>query len=101
MVYVAFVINVFSRRIVGWRAASRMTTPLVPDALEHALWAREHEAHPVAAGLIQHTDTGSQYVSFAMTQRLSQAGTDPSVGSNHDPYDTRSPSPRSGCSRLS
>lgn len=87
MVYVAFVIDVFSRRIVGWRAATRMTTDLVLDALEQALWSRKQQGITSFAGLVHHTDAGSQYVSFALTQRLVEAGVDPSVGSNHDPYD--------------
>lgn len=87
MVYVAFVIDVFSRRIIGWRAATRMTTDLVLDAFEHALWSRQQEGIQRLDGLVHHTDAGSQYVSFALTQRLVAEGVDPSVGSNHDPYD--------------
>ncbi|MEL4547144.1 IS3 family transposase [Luteococcus sp. H138] len=87
MVYVAFVIDVFSRQIVGWRAATRMTTDLVLDALEQALWSRKQQGITSFTGLVHHTDAGSQYVSFAVTQRLVEAGVDPSVGSNHDPYD--------------
>jgi len=82
MVYVAFVIDVFSRQIVGWRAATRMTTDLVLDALEQALWSRKQQGITSFTGLVHHTDAGSQYVSFALTQRLVEAGVDPSVGSN-------------------
>jgi len=60
MVYVAFVIDVFSRRILGWRAASRMTTDLVLDAFEHALWSRQQQGVDRLDGLVHHTDAGSQ-----------------------------------------
>lgn len=59
-VYVAFVIDVFSRRIVSWKADTSMRTALVLDALEMALWARGHTGHPITAGLIHHSDAGSQ-----------------------------------------
>ncbi len=87
MVYVAFVFDVFSRRIVGWRAATRMTTDLVLDTLEHAIWTRHQAGINDLSGLIHHTDAGSQYVSFAFTQRLIDEGVDPSVGSVGDAYD--------------
>ena len=86
-VYVAFVFDVFSRRIVGWRAATRMTTDLVLDTLEHAIWTRQQAGVTDLSGLIHHTDAGSQYVSFAFTQRLVDEGVDPSVGSVGDAYD--------------
>lgn len=86
-VYVAFVIDVFSRRIVGWRAATRMRTELVLDTLEHALWTRKQAGVTEVAGLVHHTDAGSQYTSFAFTQRLIDAGVDGSVGSVGDAYD--------------
>jgi len=86
-VYVAFVIDVFSRRIVGWRVADSMKTDLVLDAIEMALWARDHEGLPVGEGLIHHSDAGSQYTSFAFTRRLIDAGVDPSIGSVGDAYD--------------
>jgi len=86
-VYVAFVIDAFSRRIVGWRAARRMTTELVLDCLEHALWSRRRDGVTDLAGLVHHTDAGSQYTSFAFTQRLIDEGVDPSVGSVGDAYD--------------
>jgi putative transposase len=76
VVYVAFVIDVFSRRIVGWKADTSMKTPLVLDTLEMALWARQHAGLPVAEGLIHHNDNGSQYLSFAFTSRLIDAGVD-------------------------
>lgn len=86
-VYVAFTIDVFSRRIVGWKADTTMKTPLVLDTLEMALWARDHHGQPVPQGLIAHSDAGSQYTSFAFTQRLVDAGADASIGSIGDGYD--------------
>jgi putative transposase len=86
-VYVAFVFDVYSRRIVGWRAATRMTTELVLDCLEHALWSRRCEGVEDLSGLVHHTDAGSQYTSFAFTGRLIDEGVDPSVGSVGDAYD--------------
>jgi putative transposase len=86
-VYVAFTIDVFSRRIVGWKADTTMKTPLVLDTLEMALWARDHHGQPVPMGLIAHSDAGSQYTSFAFTQRLVDAGADASIGSIGDGYD--------------
>jgi putative transposase len=87
VVYVAFVIDAFSRRIVGWKADTTMKTSLVLDTLEMALWTREREGLPAGAGLICHNDAGSQYLSFAFTQRLIDAGVDASVGSVGDAYD--------------
>ncbi len=86
-VYVAFIIDVFSRRIVGWRAATTMTTELVLDTLEHAVWTRLGDGVSDLTGLVHHTDAGSQYTSFAFTSRLIEAGVDPSVGSVGDAYD--------------
>ena len=86
-VYVAFVIDVFSRRILGWRAATSMTTPLVLDALEMALWTRRKEGITDLSGLVHHNDAGSQYTSIAFTQRLIDEGVDASVGSVGDAYD--------------
>ncbi|BCT68220.1 IS3 family transposase ISStma17 [Nitrosospira sp. NRS527] len=82
--YVAFVIDVFSRRIVGWRVSSSMHTDFVLDALEQALYARQPEQ---ADALVHHSDRGSQYISIRYTQRLAQAGIEPSVGSRGDSYD--------------
>ena len=82
--YVAFVIDVFARRIVGWRVSSSMTTDFVLDALEQALYARR----PGNDGtLIHHSDRGSQYVSIRYSERLADAGIEPSVGSRGDSYD--------------
>src|SRR4029077_2212879 len=80
-VYVAFVIDAYSRRIVGWRAARSMTTDLVLDAVEHAFFTRAQEGNTSLQGLIAHSDAGSQYTSVAFTQRLIDQGVDPSVGS--------------------
>lgn len=82
--YVAFVIDVFARRIVGWRVSRSMTTDLVLDALEQALYARQPERD---GSLVHHSDRGSQYVSIRYSERLSEAGVAPSVGSKGDSYD--------------
>ena len=81
MVYVAFVIDAYSRQILGWRAATTMRTSLVLDALEHALWARRRDGRGSLAGLVHHHDAGSQYTSIAFTERLAAAGAQPSAGS--------------------
>ncbi len=83
-VYVAFVIDVFARRIVGWRVSRSMRTDFVLDALEQALYARQPERN---ASLIHHSDRGSQYVSIRYTEALAEAGIEPSVGSKGDSYD--------------
>lgn len=85
--YVAFAIDAFSRRIVGWKAGTTMKTPLVLDTLEMALWARHDHGRPVGAGLVLHSDAGSQFTSFAFTQRLLDAGVDASIGSVGDAYE--------------
>ena len=82
--YVAFVIDVFARRIVGWRVSSSMRTDFVLDALEQALYARQPERDN---SLVHHSDRGSQYVSIRYTERLGEAGIEPSVGSKGDSYD--------------
>jgi putative transposase len=87
MVYVAFVIDAYSRRILGWRAARSMKTTLVLDALEHALWGRRQDGTHDLPGLVHHTDAGSQYTSIAFTERLAAAGVSGSVGSVGDAYD--------------
>lgn len=81
-VYVAFVIDVFARRIVGWRVARSMSTALVLDALEQALHARQ-----AGHGLIHHSDRGSQYLSIRYSERLAEVGIEASVGSVGDSYD--------------
>ena len=80
----AFVIDVFARRIVGWRVSSSMQTDFVLDALEQALYARQPK---LSDGLIHHSDRGSQYVSIRYTERLAEAGIKPWVGSRGDSYD--------------
>ena len=82
MVYVAFVIDVFSRRIVGWRASAAMRTDLALDALEQALYARRPNER-----LVHHSDRGSQYLAIRYTERLADAGIEASVGSRGDSYD--------------
>jgi putative transposase len=82
--YVAFVIDVFARRIVGWRVSNSMQTDFVLDALEQALHARQPQADDA---LIHHSDRGSQYVSIRYSERLDKAGIEPSVGSKGDSYD--------------
>ena len=83
-VYVAFVIDVFARRIVGWRVSSSMRTDFVLDALEQAIYAR---GGTTPAGLVHHSDQGAQYLSMRYTDRLADAGIAPSVGSRGDAYD--------------
>jgi transposase InsO family protein len=83
-VYVAFVIDAYARRIVGWRVSRTAHASFVLDALEQAL----HERRPVhRGGLVHHSDRGSQYVSIRYTERLAEAGIEPSVGSVGDSYD--------------
>jgi putative transposase len=82
--YVAFVIDVFARRIVGWRVSSSMRTDFVLDALEQALYARQPERD---SSLVHHSDRGSQYLSIRYSERLAAAGIEPSVGSKGDSYD--------------
>jgi putative transposase len=82
-VHVAFVVDAFARRIVGWRVSRTATAGFVLDALEQALHARR----PVEGGLIHHSDRGVQYVSITYTERLVEAGIAPSVGSVGDSYD--------------
>ena len=81
-VFVAFVIDVYARRIVGWRVSSSLRTDLALDALEQALYAR-----PGINDLVHHSDRGIQYVSIRYTERLAEAGIEPSVGSVGDSYD--------------
>jgi transposase InsO family protein len=82
--YVAFVIDVYARRIVGWRVSRSMQTDFVLDALEQALYERQPER---SESLVHHSDRGSQYVSIRYTERLAEAGIEPSVGSRGDSYD--------------
>jgi transposase InsO family protein len=81
-VYVAFIIDVFSRRIVGWRVSTSLSSELALDALEQALWARKP-----AEGLVHHSDRGVQYLSIRYSERLAAARIAASVGSKGDSYD--------------
>jgi putative transposase len=81
--YTAFVTDVFSRRIVGWRVANTLRTDLGLDALEMAIWSRQHSL----AGLVHHSDRGVQYLSIRYTERLAAEGAVTSVGSRGDSYD--------------
>ena len=83
----ALVIDVHSRRIVGWALAGHMRTELPLEALEHALWQRRDREHRDLAGLVHHSDRGSQYTAIRYTDRLLAAGASPSVGSVGDSYD--------------
>jgi transposase InsO family protein len=93
MVYVAFIIDVFARKIVGWRVSTSMTTGFVLDALNQAICQRApseaicQRAPSEAGKLIHHSDRGSQYLSIRYTERLAEAGIDTSVGSVGDSYD--------------
>jgi putative transposase len=82
-VYVAFIIDAFARRIVGWRVSRTAHAGFVLDALEQAL----HDRRPLRGGLVHHSDRGSQYVCIRYTERLAEAGIEPSVGSVGDSYD--------------
>jgi transposase InsO family protein len=81
-VYVAFVVDVFARRIIGWRVSRSMHAELVLDALEQALWSRSR-----VEGVVHHSDRGSQYLSIRYSQRLAEVGAQPSVGGVGDSYD--------------
>lgn len=88
VVYVAFVVDTFSRRIVGWSAAASKETRLVLDALEMGLWQRDRDERPYVRGeLIHHSDAGSQYTSFKLAEHLDAAGIAASIGSVGDAYD--------------
>jgi putative transposase len=82
-VYVAFVIDAFSRFLVGWQAARSLRTDLALDALEMAIWRRQAQLD----GLVHHSDRGSQYLSIRYTERLAEAGAVTSVGSRGDSFD--------------
>ena len=87
-VYVAFILDVFSQRIVAWHAATNKETELVMIPLRMALWQRDREGHQVSAGeLIHHSDAGSQYTSIMLTEHLELEGIAASIGSVGDAYD--------------
>ena len=88
-VFTAFIIDVYSRMVVGWRSAASMSTPLVMDALEMAVFSRRLQ---LIDGVIAHSDAGSQYVSVSYTERLAEIGARPSIGSIGDSYDCEDPS---------
>ena len=83
-VFVAFVVDAFSRRIVGWRVSNSLRSDLALDALEQAICEREDDA---GERLVHHSDRGVQYLSIRYTERLALAGIEPSVGSRGDSYD--------------
>ena len=86
-VYVAFIVDVFAQRIVAWHAATSKDVQLVDVPLRMALWARDRQGRPVPAGLIHHSDAGSQYTSVHLTDHLALEGIRPSIGSVGDAYD--------------
>jgi putative transposase len=85
--YVAFVVDAYARRILGWRVASTMATSMVLDAIEQAIWTRQHEGIFNFKHVVHHTDRGSQYTSIRFTERLAEAGIQPSVGAVGSSYD--------------
>jgi putative transposase len=95
-VYASFVVDCFSRMIVGWRCSTTLRTDLALDALEHALWQR---GVGYDKQLVHHSDRGTQYLSIRYTERLLEAGIEPSVGSVGDSYDTPKPKRSSGSTR--
>ena len=86
--YVAFIVDVFAQKIVGWHAATCKNVDLVMTPLRMGLWQRDRENHPVATGeLIHHSDAGSQYTSVRLSEHLALEGINPSIGSVGDAYD--------------
>jgi putative transposase len=86
-VYVAFVVDAYARRILGWRTGTTMATQLVLDAVEQAIWTRARVGRTDLTGLVQHHDHGSQYVSLAYSERLAAASIQPSVGAVGSSFD--------------
>jgi putative transposase len=78
--YVAFVADAYARRILGWRVATTMNTAMVLDSIEQAIWTRQREGIFDLKDVVHHTDRGSQYTSIRFTERLAEAGIQPSVG---------------------
>ena len=99
-VYVAFVIDAFARRIIGWRCGSSMSTQLVLDALEQAVWTRQREDASLDS-VVAHTDRGSQYTAIRYTERLAEAGIAASVGTVGIATTTPWPRRSTGCTRPS
>ena len=85
--YVAFVVDAYARRILGWSVSGSMTTDFVLDALEQAIWTRDMEGRGDLAALVGHSDHGSQYTSLRYGQRLAEAGIAASTGTVGDSYD--------------
>lgn len=85
-VYVAFVMDLFARRIVGWRVSRSLRTDLALDALEHAIWTRSRDQRDLSK-LVHHSDKGVQYLAIRYTERLAESGIEASVGSTGDSYD--------------
>jgi putative transposase len=85
--YVAFVTDAYARRILGWRVASTMTTAMVLDGIEQAIWTRQREGLFDLKDVVHHTDRGSQYTSIRFTERLAEAGIQPSVGAVGSSYE--------------
>ena len=83
----AFVIDAYARRVVGWCTATTMTADLVLDAIEQAIWTRQHEDRDDFTALVAHNDRGVQYLSVAYSERLGKAGIRPSVGAVGSSYD--------------
>lgn len=86
-VYCAYVIDAYARRILGWRIGITMTTSLVLDALDQAVWTRQREGHDDFADLVHHSDRGSQYTSITLSERLAETGIAASVGAVGSSYD--------------
>ena len=87
IVYVAFVVDIYSRAIAGWPAATHKRAKLVLDALQMALWRPDRAGHPAGPGLVHHSDAGSQYTSFRFTAHLIGSGIDASIGTVGDACD--------------
>lgn len=85
--YVAFVVDAYARRILGWRVAPTMATSMVLDAIEQAIWTRQQEGVLDLKDVVHHTDRGSQYTSIRFSERLAEAGIQPSVGAVGSSYD--------------
>jgi putative transposase len=99
-VYVAFVIDAYARRIIGWRTATSMTTPLVLDAIEHAIWTRERAGWNVK-DVVHHTDRGPPRQSIAFSERLGEAGIQPSVGAVGSSFDNALAETITACTKQS
>ncbi len=85
--YVAFVTDAYARRILGWRVAATMTTTMVLDSIEQAIWTRQQDGVLDLKDVVHHTDRGSQYTSIRFSERLAEAGIQPSVGAVGSSYD--------------